>query len=152
MHVCLCMCEHLHLNNVRYMRAMEYHGQIVLSAPYLDLGGAGYIVTMSHTIYEGKLVIFGYICQRYYILMQINAFIVFDTVVLWPHVGRSIVTVGQISYKMTKSRFYFMFVFTILAFYLLERSANSLHMVHLMPLPSHHVCFSKIQNGSSFWY
>ena len=40
------------------MRAMEYHGQIVLSAPYLDLGGAGYIVTVSHTIYEGKLVIF----------------------------------------------------------------------------------------------
>ena len=28
-----------------------------------------------------------------------------------------------------------------------ERSANSLHMVQLMPLPPHHVCFSKIQNG-----
>ena len=36
--------------------------------------------------------------------------------------------------------------------YLLQRSANSLHMVQLMPLPPHHVCFSKIQNGFSFWY
>ena len=36
--------------------------------------------------------------------------------------------------------------------YLLERSANSLHMVQLMALPSHHVCFSKIKNGLSFWY
>ena len=36
--------------------------------------------------------------------------------------------------------------------YLLERSANRLHMVQLMPLPPHHVCFSKIQNGLSFWY
>ena len=35
--------------------------------------------------------------------------------------------------------------------YLLERSANSLHMVQLMPLPLHYVCFSKIQNGLSFW-
>ena len=31
--------------------------------------------------------------------------------------------------------------------YLLEQSANSLHMVQLMPLPPYHVCFSKIQNG-----
>jgi len=36
--------------------------------------------------------------------------------------------------------------------YLLEWSANSLHMVQLMLLPPHHVCFSKIQNGLSFWY
>ena len=34
--------------------------------------------------------------------------------------------------------------------YLLERSANSLHMVPLMLLPPHHVCFSNIQNGFSF--
>ena len=34
----------------------------------------------------------------------------------------------------------------------LEQSANDLHMVQLMPLPSHHLCFSKIQNGLSFWY
>ena len=40
----------------------------------------------------------------------------------------------------------------VLAWYLLERSANSLHIVQLMPLPPHHVCFSKIQNGLSFWY
>jgi len=30
--------------------------------------------------------------------------------------------------------------------FLLERCANSLHMVQLMPLPPHHVCFSKIWN------
>ena len=36
--------------------------------------------------------------------------------------------------------------------YLLERSANSFHMVQLMPLPPHYVGFSKIQNGLSFWY
>ena len=34
----------------------------------------------------------------------------------------------------------------------LEQSANDLHMVWLMPLPPHHLCFSKIQNGLSFWY
>ena len=51
----MCVCV---LNDVRYMRAMQYPGQIVLTAPYLDLGGAGYIVTVSHTIYEGRLVMF----------------------------------------------------------------------------------------------
>jgi len=40
----------------------------------------------------------------------------------------------------------------VLAWYLLQGSANSLHMVQLMPLPRHHVCFSKIQNGLSFLY
>ena len=34
----------------------------------------------------------------------------------------------------------------------LERSANDLHMVWLMPLQPHHLCFSKIQSGLSFWY
>ena len=34
----------------------------------------------------------------------------------------------------------------------LERGANDLHMVQLMPLPPDHLCFSKIQNGLSFWY
>ena len=29
---------------------------------------------------------------------------------------------------------------------------KSLHMIRLMPLPPHHVCFRKIQNGLSFWY
>ena len=33
----------------------------------------------------------------------------------------------------------------------LERSAKVL-MVQLMPLPPHHLCFSKIQNRLSFWY
>ena len=34
----------------------------------------------------------------------------------------------------------------------LEQGADDLHMVHLMPLPPHHLCISKIQNGFSFWY
>ena len=34
----------------------------------------------------------------------------------------------------------------------LERSANDLHMVQLIPMPPHHLCFSKFQNGLSFWY
>ena len=34
----------------------------------------------------------------------------------------------------------------------LEQSANDLHMVRLMPLPPDHLCFSKIQNGLSFWF
>ena len=34
----------------------------------------------------------------------------------------------------------------------MEQDANDLHMVQLMPLLLHHLCFSKIQNGSSFWY
>jgi len=46
----------LNLCIVRYLRALEYPGRITLTAPYLDVGGAGYIVTISHTIYEGKYV------------------------------------------------------------------------------------------------
>ena len=63
MYVCMSVCEQLCLNVyfVRFMRAVEYRGQIVLSAPYLDLGGAGYIVTVSHAVYEGQLVMFEYI-------------------------------------------------------------------------------------------
>ena len=34
----------------------------------------------------------------------------------------------------------------------LQRGANDLHMVQLMPLPPDHLCFSKIQNGLSLWY
>ncbi|KAK0046626.1 VWFA and cache domain-containing protein 1 isoform X1 [Biomphalaria pfeifferi] len=37
-----------------YTRALEHPGHVTLSAPYLDVGGAGYIVTISHTIFEGK--------------------------------------------------------------------------------------------------
>ncbi|XP_046344826.2 VWFA and cache domain-containing protein 1-like [Haliotis rufescens] len=37
-----------------YTRAMEFPGHVTLTAPYLDVGGAGYIVTISHTIFEGK--------------------------------------------------------------------------------------------------
>lgn len=37
-----------------YTRALEHPGKVVLTAPYLDGGGAGYIVTLSHTIYEAR--------------------------------------------------------------------------------------------------
>ncbi|KAF0299200.1 VWFA and cache domain-containing protein 1 [Amphibalanus amphitrite] len=33
-----------------YLRALEHPGRVVLSSPYLDAGGAGYIVTLSQTI------------------------------------------------------------------------------------------------------
>jgi len=33
----------------------------------------------------------------------------------------------------------------------MERGANDLRMVQLMPLPPHHLCSSKIQNGLPFW-
>ncbi|XP_076463028.1 VWFA and cache domain-containing protein 1-like [Babylonia areolata] len=37
-----------------YTNALKYPGHVTLSAPYLDIGGAGYIITISHTIFEGK--------------------------------------------------------------------------------------------------
>jgi hypothetical protein len=37
-----------------YTRALDFPGRVVLTAPYLDVGGAGYIVTVSHTVFEGK--------------------------------------------------------------------------------------------------
>ncbi|KAG8193233.1 hypothetical protein JTE90_005580 [Oedothorax gibbosus] len=37
-----------------YMRALEHPGKIILTAPYLDVGGAGYVITLSHTVFEGK--------------------------------------------------------------------------------------------------
>jgi len=33
----------------------------------------------------------------------------------------------------------------------LERGANDLHMVQLMPLPAHRLLFIKIQNGLPSW-
>uniref|UniRef100_A0A1B0DMH7 Uncharacterized protein n=1 Tax=Phlebotomus papatasi TaxID=29031 RepID=A0A1B0DMH7_PHLPP len=35
-------------------RAMAYPGRIVVTEPYLDVGGAGYVITVAHTIFEGK--------------------------------------------------------------------------------------------------
>ena len=37
-----------------YPRAVQNAGQIILTGPYLDDGGAGYIVTLSYAIFEGK--------------------------------------------------------------------------------------------------
>ncbi|XP_064640200.1 VWFA and cache domain-containing protein 1-like isoform X2 [Lineus longissimus] len=36
-----------------YQRAMSHPGRIVISAPYLDAFGAGYVVTLSYTLYKG---------------------------------------------------------------------------------------------------
>jgi len=33
-----------------------------------------------------------------------------------------------------------------------KQGANDLHMVQLMPLPPHHLCFRKSWNGLSLWY
>lgn len=35
-----------------YLNAMASPGKVVVSPPYLDPGGAGYIVTISHTVYQ----------------------------------------------------------------------------------------------------
>ena len=37
-----------------YLKAVQNPGKIIFTAPYLDVGGAGYIVTLSHTILEPK--------------------------------------------------------------------------------------------------
>ena len=34
----------------------------------------------------------------------------------------------------------------------LEQGVDDLHMVQLMPLPPHHLCFRKMPNSLSFWY
>lgn len=37
-----------------FVRALQFTGRLVITGPYLDDGGAGSIVTLSHTIFEGK--------------------------------------------------------------------------------------------------
>lgn len=37
-----------------YIHALQHPGKIILTPPYLDVGGAGYVITLSHTVYEGK--------------------------------------------------------------------------------------------------
>ncbi|XP_046425464.1 VWFA and cache domain-containing protein CG16868 [Neodiprion fabricii] len=37
-----------------YGKALEHPGKVTLTSPYLDAGGAGYVVTLSHTIFEGR--------------------------------------------------------------------------------------------------
>ncbi|XP_074098201.1 VWFA and cache domain-containing protein 1 [Cotesia typhae] len=37
-----------------YGKAMEHPGKIILTSSYLDGGGAGYVVSLSQTIYEGR--------------------------------------------------------------------------------------------------
>lgn len=37
-----------------YRNAIRNPGRVILTAPYLDVGGSGYIVTLSHTIRDGR--------------------------------------------------------------------------------------------------
>ncbi|XP_065584406.1 VWFA and cache domain-containing protein 1-like [Artemia franciscana] len=37
-----------------YIRALEFPGRVVLTGPWLDPGGVGYVFSLSHTLYEGK--------------------------------------------------------------------------------------------------
>lgn len=37
-----------------YGKALEHPGKVTLTSPYLDAGGAGYVVTLSRTIFEGR--------------------------------------------------------------------------------------------------
>ncbi|ETN67353.1 dihydropyridine-sensitive l-type calcium channel [Anopheles darlingi] len=36
-----------------FVKAMEYPGRLVVTRPYLDAGGAGYVVSVAYAIYEG---------------------------------------------------------------------------------------------------
>ncbi|XP_033103553.1 VWFA and cache domain-containing protein 1-like [Anneissia japonica] len=37
-----------------YVRALDNPGLVTVSSPYLDVGGGGYVVTISHVLYEGS--------------------------------------------------------------------------------------------------
>ena len=37
-----------------YQKAIEFPGRVVVTGPYLDPSGAGYVVSISHSVYEGK--------------------------------------------------------------------------------------------------
>jgi len=49
-----CRIDIILLIYYRYTRPFQFPGKVTLTAPYLDMGGAGYITTISHTIFEGK--------------------------------------------------------------------------------------------------
>lgn len=40
-----------------FRNALASPGKIIFTAPYLDIGGAGYLVTLSHAVYERKYVL-----------------------------------------------------------------------------------------------
>lgn len=41
-------------NSPRYQHAVANPGLITFTGPYLDVGGAGYVVTISHTIHASR--------------------------------------------------------------------------------------------------
>ncbi|XP_013420899.1 VWFA and cache domain-containing protein 1 [Lingula anatina] len=43
-----------HTRRAWFKRTLTYKGTNVVSPPYLDVWGSGYVITLSHTLYEGK--------------------------------------------------------------------------------------------------
>lgn len=48
------------LLSVRYLHAVANPGLITFTGPYLDVGGAGYVVTISHTVHSSRYIYFGW--------------------------------------------------------------------------------------------
>lgn len=44
----------VHVVLCRYQHAVANPGLITFTGPYLDVGGAGYVVTISHTIHSSR--------------------------------------------------------------------------------------------------
>lgn len=51
---CLMDAHYEPTRRVWFQRAMELPGRLVITEPYLDAGGAGYIVTVAFTIFQSK--------------------------------------------------------------------------------------------------
>lgn len=53
---CLKACSNYEflLAALRYLHAVANPGLITFTGPYLDVGGAGYVVTISHTVHSSR--------------------------------------------------------------------------------------------------
>lgn len=51
---CLLSAEYEPSQRSWFQKALQQPGKIITSEPYLDAGGAGYIITIAHTIFEAK--------------------------------------------------------------------------------------------------
>ncbi|XP_055857843.1 VWFA and cache domain-containing protein CG16868 [Episyrphus balteatus] len=51
---CLLATDFDPLRRPWFLKAVQHPGRIVVTQPYLDAGGAGYIITIAHTVFEGK--------------------------------------------------------------------------------------------------
>ena len=41
-----------------YQKAIEFTGRVVVTGPHLDPVGSGYVISVSHTVYEGQLSLY----------------------------------------------------------------------------------------------